>query len=390
MAVSWAKTPTINRAYSNTTATLTFQFSSSEVQVGDLLIAHTADGNDPLAAATTVKNVNGVAWTRIGTCYNGRNLWYKVATTDDIGTNHLYTASGTSNGLITMAFRNGKVVDGHSGILPGTTQTQPARGTDAIAVKIYRVTAVAGNFPVKISTDSANLIEYKSFLPGESIQQYSTTTTSWHGSNNGTYYAHLVVESSDIPPVVTITSITDGAKVDPREDISISWTYSDDDGDPQTSFSIKANGSQVAAGTGTDTFATIPADTLTDETDYTIEVTATNARASTTASVNIRSDSWTTSTEVISSTQSGLWLPPTEAEGGNYELQVATADAQGFGPFSASAPVQVIPFNTPPNATIVDVTPVVVNNRPVNVEWIYSDGENDPQTKYQLRVRKKI
>lgn len=212
------------------------------------------------------------------------------------------------------------------------------------------------------------------------------------GSSTSSYeFPYALDVTDDAIPVVSVTNPVASHRHDPREPLTVSWTYSDADGDVQTGYSILANGVEVAAGTGAGTSAVILANTLADETDYTITVTTTNAKGSGSGSVNIRSDSWVTGDEVTSSTQSGLWTPNATDPGGNYEIQVATADGNGLGPWSESVTKDnVLPFNTAPDAVITNISDKVYNNDDIALEWVYSDNENDPQVSYQIRYRKKI
>lgn len=388
--VAFGRTPTVTRAYTGASQSTTFSYSSSEVAEGDLLVAHTSDGNSATATGNSLKNSAGTDWNKVGgTPSNGRLVWWKVATSADIGSNHTYIGNGTSNGIITMSFKNAVIVESYSGEKPGNTTSQAARALSAIAIKIYyNNSATTGNFPNLITTDASNYIEYKSFAPNTTIATYTSVTGQWHASTN---YAIIVVEDGDIPPAVSVTSPATDERVDPRLPLNVSWTYSDADGDVQTSYSILANGVQVASGTGTATSVTIPANTLTDETDYTITVVATNAKGSGQATVDVVSNSWTEGVEVPSSAQSGIVTPNANEPGGTYELQVATTDATIFGPWSASSNTfEVIPFNTAPESEIDSVTSVIFNNRQGVVEWIYSDNEGDTQAGYEIRVRKKI
>lgn len=76
-------------------------------------------------------------------------------------------------------------------------------------------------------------------------------------------------------------------------------------------------------------------------------------------------------------------LPITES--GSYQVQVRTADAQDFGPWSTSANMTV---NTLPSNTDINLTPLRVGGN-INVTWDYSDINNQAQTKYKIRYRKK-
>lgn len=97
---------------------------------------------------------------------------------------------------------------------------------------------------------------------------------------------------------------------------------------------------------------------------------------------------WIEKSAVSSSTQSGS-LDITGMEAGTYEVQVKTADANGFGPYSTSANIQV-KLNSAPSVSISSISSSVVKNNSGSVQWNYTDADNDLQTKYQIRTRKKI
>lgn len=70
---------------------------------------------------------------------------------------------------------------------------------------------------------------------------------------------------------------------------------------------------------------------------------------------------------------------------GDYIVQVRTADAEGFGPWSGGTEFKVA---SPPNKpTNINLNPTRVGGN-INVTWTYSDPENNPQTKYQIQYRK--
>lgn len=78
-------------------------------------------------------------------------------------------------------------------------------------------------------------------------------------------------------------------------------------------------------------------------------------------------------------------IKPAPLESGNYVLQVRTADAEGFGPWSANSTFAV---NSPPTAGGIDLSPKRVGGN-INITWNYLDINSNPQAKYQIKYRKK-
>lgn len=72
-----------------------------------------------------------------------------------------------------------------------------------------------------------------------------------------------------------------------------------------------------------------------------------------------------------------------DLEPGTYEIQVRTADAEGFGPWSTS---QTFTVTNNPKPSGIDLNPKRIGGN-VNVTWTYTDAESNPQTKYQVRYK---
>lgn len=150
-------------------------------------------------------------------------------------------------------------------------------------------------------------------------------------------------------PSATITAPSDGIQVDPRSPLTVTLSYSDSEGDAQVGwqvdYSADAGTTWTSAGSGTtENTVTIAANTLTDETDYLIRARVQDAVAGWGAydQITIHADSWAYLTAVSSSTQSGT-LDTTSLTVGDYEVEVHTADAVGFGPWSSPATFTVLP-----------------------------------------------
>lgn len=92
-------------------------------------------------------------------------------------------------------------------------------------------------------------------------------------------------------------------------------------------------------------------------------------------------DIWTKGQEVTSSVQQGQIVGLAD---GDYEVQVRTADAEGFGPWSAAVAFMV---NSPPVVTNFSMTNVPQGNASIGT-WTYTDAEGNPQTKYRMRWRR--
>jgi hypothetical protein len=97
---------------------------------------------------------------------------------------------------------------------------------------------------------------------------------------------------------------------------------------------------------------------------------------------SITSNSWIEDAPVTSSAQS---ITRALSHGSGIEAQVATSDANGFGPWS---PVASYMNNIAPTVSVN--APVAATTTNAKVNWTYSDADGDPQTRYQIRIRKKI
>jgi hypothetical protein len=95
---------------------------------------------------------------------------------------------------------------------------------------------------------------------------------------------------------------------------------------------------------GNSTTSSIPANEMEDESSYEIYVAVSDGSMSNSASISITADSWTYGPEVISGTEAGT-LDTSSFDGGDYEVQVRTADAEYFGPWSISASLVVLLSN---------------------------------------------
>jgi hypothetical protein len=119
-----------------------------------------------------------------------------------------------------------------------------------------------------------------------------------------------------------------------------------------------------------------------DEKTYYLTLTVSDGYNTVVKDHSITSNSWIEDAPVTSSAQS---ITRALSHGSGIEIQVATSDAQGFGPWSATASYV---NNTPPTAVVN--APVVATTTDANVKWTYTDADGDAQAGYQIRLRKKI
>lgn len=159
---------------------------------------------------------------------------------------------------------------------------------------------------------------------------------------NGTTSPYSVTYDSislNEPPLVAITTAED-TQFDPRLPFTVDWSYFDTEGSTQ----LQSQASwRVAGGTWADmpaqagaaTSYTFPANTITDESDVEVRVRAHDGSVwGDWDTVALRSDSWTYEPEIVG-TASTDTIDTTGWGAGLYEVQVATSDAAGYGPYGS-------------------------------------------------------
>lgn len=162
-----------------------------------------------------------------------------------------------------------------------------------------------------------------------------------------TYDAILLNQPPSAPAVSTPAA---AAVIDPRLPLPVSWTHSDPDSDAQSQwevgYSVTGSGIWTTKTGTTGSTYTIPADNLLDETSYDIRVRTSDAVAGWGAYTTrtITASTWTTLTEALSSAQSAN-LDTTGFVASEYEVQTRTADAEGYGPWSAPVTFDAITTN---------------------------------------------
>lgn len=216
----------------------------------------------------------------------------------------------------------------------GRNNDEAAGTYDLTYQKWTRTTNTLG---AEVVVDSGVGDPYLSAKRGYSNNRIEFIYTDGTASPYNVTYDSIVANASP-----TITAGAPGT-FDPRLIKRFSWTYSDAEANPQTQYEIgyRIAGSGSAYTTTTvasaNAYHDYAANTFTDETDYEWQVRVHDGTSwSTYATSTFRADSWTYGAEVTSSTGSGT-IDTTNFEAADYQVQVRTADAVGFGPWSASA-----------------------------------------------------
>ena len=237
-------------------------------------------------------------------------------------------------------------------------------------------------FPVNSSTQSG-------LIPGDSIyeKQFNADITGWE--SNGVFGTYQVA---------TLARTTTRPYSGETHSLEVTW--------PNGSSWINSNSGQTI----------LPATTYMMIAELYVPSGSPNVSLDPlfmprTVPINIVSqkDQWVTATQLFSTTPTAtdfffgiktetnatsgqkMWVrnmkivPIAPNEPGEYYIQVRTADAEGFGPWSSSATFSI---NQPPGKpTNISLNPTRVGGN-INVTWTYSDPENNPQTKYQIQYRK--
>lgn len=326
--------------------------------VGDVAIVEVTNTISAPTTATRLSRDNSI---------NRHALIYKVLTSQDVANNRISTAAGgadywggSSGSLckhITGVFRGVKSppillsspdspetsVQGS-----GTTLTMPLSGTTASsgmlvwAIDVYSAlnapTAPSGWTKYGGAQGSENVGFYTAIPVGAVPSAQVTLTCVNSGISAGAWHGAVLLRDN-IPPTVTLSSLT---TIDPRANNTISWTYSDSDGNPQSSYELDyrvSGGTWASLSTGTTASSyVIPADTLTDETDYEIRVRVNDGTVWSDYSTDtFRADSWTYYPEVESSSDSATISTATLDPDSDYEVQVKVSDGFHYSEWSLSA-----------------------------------------------------
>ena len=270
----------------------------------------------------------------------------------------------TTRKLLTAAaggyVRYGSVTYGPGGdvYFGGSDGTSDTHGSDNVVYRKWNRSS--GVFEPEVSVDSTGRNSpYLSFQRGYTDARINFIYTDGINSPFNITYDSINFSS---PPVVTVTSPTPNQKFDPRLPLVVSWNYSDAESNPQTKYEVSykravdSTYTVVPEVTSANKTHTIVASTFTDETDYNFQIRAYDGTAwSNYSTVNVRADSWTYGSEVISATQSQS-LDTTGFEATAYQVEVATADAEGFGPWSAPATFDAVVIH----AETLDAVPGVL------------------------------
>jgi hypothetical protein len=263
----------------------------------------------------------------------------------------------------------------------------------------FNVPAIYGTY---LAYDSSNSASYLSGLVtpatgGPVVQWYGQTyynaTDVAGGAMPTTVLTNnlLIKLSVDVWNLPTVSSVSPTYGDNSSAAVRLNYTYSSPQSAAQTKneVSYRVSGSTGAYTTITNTtsnaYYDVPAATFADGIEYEVRVRAFDGTAwgnYTTITFTGGVAPWTYGTQVSSSASSGFISGLT---GGTYQVEANTSDGFGFGQWSAPVTFKV---NNPPTATVTDAQPRRVGTN-LNVTWAYSDIEGDPQSKYQIRYRKR-
>lgn len=176
-------------------------------------------------------------------------------------------------------------------------------------------------------------------VPRYQVSNYATVGTFGVGA--------IALTEKNATPVATIVS-PDGIAADPRQPITWDWTYSDTEGNPQTKYQLRwrlrgtstwTEGPEVTSSVSQHTWAANEF-TLTLGNEYEWAVRVSDAVAgwgaySATAWFMAGAGIWVYSANTASATQGSKIPAASLTPGKRYYFEVRTADAQGFGPWSA-------------------------------------------------------
>jgi hypothetical protein len=229
--------PVLTRIYETSAGTNTFTPTGSPA-VGDLLVAHVANGSSPTGGTESITNASGTAWTKFGAFDNGRCLFYKTVTAQDIGVVHTLNNFSSSYGLIYWVFSNATLNTSLSGAYSPLGPAGPAT-KDCVVSKIYYNSGVTrGDFPNVITTDGSNNVEWKNFTAGQTLQNYTSAAANWHATSN--LYKVLVVDSPNVPPNAPTGLAVSNSPVPLGSSANVNWTFSDPDaGQTQQAYQLR-------------------------------------------------------------------------------------------------------------------------------------------------------
>lgn len=233
-----------------------------------------------------------------------------------------------------MLFNGSSSCDGSGNVyLIGRDYTDTsAGGTNNLVYRKW--TRSSATLDSSVILDSAVGVPYASAKRGHSNNRIEYVYTDGTASPYSVTYGSVLLNN---PPSVSITSHAGGEQFDPRLPLTIDYSYTDADGDPQMQ---REYGWRVVGGTWNTTTAstasasfTIPKNTIPDVSDIEVRVRAYDGKGwGDYDTVSLRADSWTCVPEEVTAVQSGSIDATTFDQA--MEVEVRTADAVGYGPWS--------------------------------------------------------
>lgn len=193
-----------------------------------------------------------------------------------------------------------------------------------------------------------------SFIKCGTTQLTASNYVSAKRGYSGNRIEFIYTDGTASPYSVTYDSITlntaptalfttaEGQKFDPRLPFTVSWNFSDDDGNAQAdyalSYRVAGSGAAFTSVTSipTNKFHTFPENYFADETGYELKLSVSDGIAwSSDITLTVTADSWTYLTETTSANNFGQ-IDTTPLDFGQYEVQVRVSDQDDAGNWSLS------------------------------------------------------